>query len=454
MTENGNGRGNWASTAGFVLAAAGSAVGLGNLWRFPYITGENGGGLFVVIYLACIALVGLPILLAEVVIGRAAQRSPVGAFKRLAAPRSPWTGLGWLGIVAASGILSVYAVVAGWALHYTFLAVSGGLSKLGPEEVESLFGAVYSNAGLNLFWTLVFMALTVGVVSAGVHRGIERWSRMLMPMLLGMLLLLFIKALTLDGFGPAVDFVFGFHTDRLTPAGVLEALGHSFFTLGVGVGIMVTYGSYLRRDANIVTDALAVTFLDTLVALLACLVLFPITFTYGMEPSEGPGLVFTNLPMAFVQMPAGNLLAGVFFGLLFLAALTSAISMLELPTAYLVDERGWSRRRATLIAGGVISLMAIPAALSGATSLFGQNLEALFGSNWFDLVLDTVSNWMMPVGGLGFALFAGWRLTEVTRRAQFPPGMIWVFYRGWLVVLRFVVPVAVAAVFLQAVGVL
>ena len=447
-------RGTWGSGIGFVLAASGSAIGLGNLWRFPYVTGENGGGLFVVIYLAAIALVGLPILIIELVLGRASRHSAVGAFGVLLGRRTGWQALGWLGMVAASMALSCYAVVAGWALHYLVLSARGALAGITAEEVQRIFAALYTDGGLNLIWALGFMAVTAGVVLGGVRKGIERWARVLMPALFVILLVLLARAMTLEGFRPGFDFVFALRADQLTPAGVLEALGHAFFTLGVGVGSMLTYGSYLDRKANLVKDALSIAALDTLVALVACVVIFPIAFTYGLPTAHGPGLVFINLPIAFGQMPGGALLAPLFFALLAFAALTSAIAMLEVPVAYLIDERGWQRRRAVLTVGGLLAVAAIPAALSGGEGLFGQGLVRIAGKNWFDLMFDSVSNWMMPAGGLGFAIFGGWVLGDATRRAQFPSTFANVLYRGWLLVLRFGVPLAVLTVFLHAVGLL
>lgn len=447
-------RGTWASGFGFVLAAAGSAIGLGNLWRFPYVTGENGGGLFVVIYLAAIGIVGLPILIIEIVIGRASRHSAVGAFGILVGGRTGWRAIGWLGVAAASMALSCYAVVAGWAFHYLMLSLRGALAGVTGDGVQRMFGALYINGGLNLSWALIFMLVTVGVVLGGVRKGIERWSRILMPALFLILLVLLGRAVTLDGFRSGLDFVFALRAEELTPAGVLEALGHAFFTLGIGVGAMLTYGSYLEREANLVKDALSVAALDTLVALVACVVIFPIAFTYGLPTAHGPGLVFINLPVAFGQMPGGAVLAPLFFALLGFAALTSSVAMLEVPVAYLIDERGWRRRRAVLAAGGLLAVASVPAALSGGGGLFGDGLVRLVGKNWFDLVFDTVSNWMMPAGGLGFAIFGGWILADATRRAQFPSGFAEVLYRGWLVVLRFGVPLAVIVVFLHAVGVL
>ncbi len=425
MSELKHSRGLWASRTGFVLAAAGSAVGLGNVWRFPYITGENGGGLFVLIYLLCILLIGLPVMVSEILIGRSAQRSTVSAFKKLAGPRTPWQALGGLGVVVAFLILSFYSIVAGWALHYTVLSIRGLLGGRTPEEIQDIFGAVYTSVPLNLVWTLVFLALTVAVVLGGVRNGLERWSRILMPSLLVLLVALVARATTMDGFAQAFAFVFSLQADSLTSGGVIEAMGHSFFTLSLGMGGLLTYGSYLKKDADVPLMSVGIAGLDTVIALLACLAIFPITFSYGIEPSEGPGLIFTSLPIAFAQMPAGSLLATLFFALLVFAALTSAISMLEVATAYFIDEKGWTRARATLVSGLGIAVLAIPSALSGSTDLFGPRFAAVFGSNWFDLVADLVSNWSLPIGGMGIALFVAWRMPESLRREEFMSGSRW-----------------------------
>ena len=446
-------RGHWGSKLGFVLAAAGSAVGLGNLWKFPYITGVNGGGAFVLIYLGCIVLVGLPVMVAEVLIGRATQKSPVSAFKDLKA--GPWVAFGWLGVAGSFVILSYYSVVAGWALHYTYLSVSGQIVGLGPDGVEPAFGALFTSNSLNLFWHTLFMAITIGVVWGGVSRGIERWARILMPALMGLMLMLLVHSFTMEGFHRALDFVFGFHTENLTAAGVLEALGHAFFTLSLGVGTMLTYGSYLKRDDDIVAASVTISVLDTVIALLACLILFPILFTLGMEASQGPGLVFVSVPIALSQMPGGAFLSTAFFALLVFAALTSAISLLEVTASYLIDERGWGRHRATVLGGVVIGFIGIPSALSGGTALFGESFAGIFGRNWFDTFDYLASNWVLPLGGLGVALFTAWRLDDAIRHRQFLEGSrLAGFYKSWLFLLKFVVPVGIFLVFLHAIGVL
>ena len=283
-------RAHWGSRLGFVLAAAGSAVGLGNIWKFPYITGENGGGIFVLIYLVCIALVGLPIMMAEIFIGRTAQRAPVGAFRHLSRPGSPWILAGGLGVATAFVILSFYSVVAGWAMHYVYLSITGTFNGMAADDVGARFGAVFADSRLNVFWHLIFMILTIAIVIGGIRRGVERWAKILMPALALMMLALLAQAMTMDGFGRAASFVFAPNPENFEwGPSVLEALGHAFFTLSLGMGAMITYGSYLRQDDDLVTTSVTVGVLDTVIALVACLVLFPIIFTYDMDAGEGSG---------------------------------------------------------------------------------------------------------------------------------------------------------------------
>ena len=456
-------REHWSSRLAFILAAAGSAVGLGNIWKFPYVTGTNGGGWFVLIYLLAVLAVALPIMVAEILLGRTAQRSPVAAFRALDGDHSPWQSVGWLGVAAAFVILSYYSVVAGWTLHYSWLALSQGLEGLDAQAVQALFGEVYADPGINLFWHGLFMLLTIGIVAAGVHRGVERWTRILMPLLFFMILALVVRAAGTEGFGSAIRFVFGAHGDKLTPAGVLEAVGHSFFTLSLGMGAMLTYGSYMRAKDDVVSTSLAVGGLDTVISLMACMMIFPIIFDAGLEPSAGPGLVFISLPIAFGQLPGGALWALVFFVLLAVAALTSAISLLEVAVSHTVDVHGWRRRRATVVIGGLIFVLGIPSALSGGSRLFGGDVAAatavLFGEgkgkNWVDLFNYLASNWMLPIGGFGIALFVAWRMGGAAREQAFKAGShLARLYWGWVWLLRYVVPAGVVAVFLHAVGVI
>ncbi|MBK9260661.1 MAG: sodium-dependent transporter [Polyangiaceae bacterium] len=450
-------RGQWGSRLGFILAAAGSAIGLGNIWKFPYITGENGGGAFVIIYLCCIALVGLPILLGEILIGRMAQTSPVGAFQKLARPKSPWMGVGFLGVIASVVVLSYYSVVAGWAIHYTVGSVTGSVLNADIAQSKAAFGALYENGMLNVIYHSAFMFATALIVIGGIQKGVERASRVLMPTLFIFLIILAIYASRLSGFPKAFNFVFGFHTHDLKPAGVLEALGHSFFSLSVGMGAMLTYGSYLSKHDDIVAASIATTVLDTLVALLACVILFPITFTAGIAPSSGPGLVFINMPVALAGLPGGALLATVFFVLLVFAAITSSISMLEVICAYFIDEKGWSRKKAVITTSIFIFLLGIPSALSGGKGFFGAGVTQIVGKNWFDAFDYLASNWMLPLGGLGIALFAGYRIDAAARAADFADGSrlgkLLFVYMGWLQLIRFVAPIAILFIILHAIGV-
>jgi neurotransmitter:Na+ symporter, NSS family len=447
-------RPEWGTRIGFVLAATGSAVGLGNIWKFPYIAGENGGGWFVLIYLACVALVGLPIMVAEIMLGRASRQSPVGAYEFFR--RGPaWTLVGWLGVAAGFVILSYYSIVAGWSLSYVWGSLGGAFSSLEPAAVGEAFDALYASAPLNLVWHTIFMTLTVAVVLGGVRRGIEATCNVLMPGLLAIIVLLVGYSVTLpgQGFARAVEFIFVPHAEKLGRRSVLEALGHAFFTLSLGMGAMLTYGSYLKNRRDVLRNSLLVSGFDTLIALLACMMIYPVMFAFGQAPQAGPGLVFKSLPVLFAQLPGGRLLSLLFFLLLALAALSSAISLLEVVVATLIDRLGWLRRRATLLAGAAIFLFGVPSALAGSGLLDGWT--RLFGANFFDTMDYLASNWMLPLGGLLIALFAGWALTEDQRREAFGAdehAPIW--YAGFRLLLRWVAPVLVLVVLLHKVGVL
>lgn len=461
MTTNGGGsRGQWGTRLGFILAAAGSAVGLGNIWKFPYITGENGGGLFVLIYLACIALVGLPIMIAEILMGRASKSTPVGAFAKLAGDKSNWKLVGWMGVASGFVILSYYSVVAGWACNYLLMSICDFFHDKSPAEIEGLFGVLYTAADVNIFWHIVFMAMTFGIVVGGVAGGIEKWARLLMPVMMALLVILALRAITTPGVFEALDFLFMPHASKLKPSSVLEALGHAFFTLSVGMGAMLTYGSYLSRKSNIVTSSVWITGLDTMIAMVACVAIFPILFTFDMEPGAGPGLVFQTMPILFSQMKAGLLLAILFFALLIFAALTSAISLLEVVSATFIDMLGWTRRKAACVSAGAVFVLGVPSALAGSGKLFGE-WSTLFGKNFFDTMDYLASNWMLPMGGLLIALFVGWFMNADLRRDELLAGTpegsrgFWMgIYNAWIIALKFVVPALVFLVLLNKIGVL
>ncbi len=435
--DSGQPRGQWKSGTGFILAAAGSAVGLGNIWKFPYITGENGGGAFVGVYLLCILLVGVPVMIAEIMLGRATRSSPVRAFQ-VQAPRTPWVGVGFMGVLAAFLLLSYYSTVAGWALHYTYLSLTNSIHGVGVEQVPGIFAALTDSPLWGVAWQIVFIAITVLLAVAGVSKGIERCGMVMMPGLFVLLVVLLAKAITLSGWDDGLDFVFGMRFGNLTAAGVLEALGHSFFTLSLGMGAMITYGSYLRRKDDLVTASLATAATDTVVALVASMVIFPIVFTFGLEPGAGPGLLFVTLPTALAQMTGGAVLSVVFFVMLVFGALTSGIAMLEVIAAYLIDDHGMDRRKACLIGGAGVTLCGIPATISTV---------------WFGRVDYLVSNWLLPLGGLGIALYVAWKMDRALRRNDFESGSkLAKGYGIWLWGLKYPVPVCIGLVFLNAVG--
>ena len=399
-----NQREHWGSKLGFILAATGSAIGLGNIWKFPYIAGENGGAAFIFIYLICIAIIGLPVLIAEILVGRTTQRNPVGAFKALSGSRL-WTAIGGMGVLAGFVILSFYSVVAGWSLGYIFEALKGTFAEFSSADLAGEhFNLLVSNVQWVIGFHLIFFLLTMGVVYAGVQNGIERGSKIMMPMLFCILIALVIRGLTLPGAGAGINFLWNPDWSKVTPTAVLVALGHAFFTLSLGMGAMMTYGSYMSKKDSIPGASLQIVFFDTLIALLAGIAIFTAVFATGQDPAAGPGLIFQTLPAVFAKMPGGYIFGILFFLLLTIAALTSAISLLEVVVAYFVDERDWSRHWAVLVFGLVLILVGIPSALS-------FNLLAdwkLFGKTYFDLADFLASNILLPVGGLAIAVFVAW----------------------------------------------
>ena len=448
-------RGQWSSKLGFILAAAGSAVGLGNLWKFPYITYENQGGAFVLVYIAAVALVGLPIMIAEIILGRRTERSPVGAFRILAAGRPGgrwWGGLGYLGVSGGFVILSYYSVVAGWTLRYTYMALSGQLRALAaqPGALDTFFGSYVADGGAQILGNGIFMILTVAAVYFGVRSGIERVAKMLMPVLFLILITLAVYATTTAGFGEAMTFLFRPNFGDLTSESVLEALGHAFFTLSLGMGAILTYGSYMNKKSSIPISALQIAALDTIIAILACVVMFSIIFTFDMDVSASAGILFTTLPTVFFQLSGGGLIAAAFYILVAFAALTSTISLLEVVSSFAIDDLGWGRKQASMTMGVTIFVFGILNALSLGANDWLTNLHFLGESHagLFNTLDYFASNWMLPVGGLFIALFTGWVLSSRDTWDELSQGHegaeIW--FAGWRFLIRFVAPVAVGAI--------
>lgn len=434
-----SGRGNWTGNLGFILAAAGSAIGLGNIWKFPYITGDYGGGAFVLVYLICVVIVGLPLMIAELMIGRHSQKNPVGAFRKLHYPKTPWQLTGWLGVASGFLILSFYSVVAGWALAYIFKSIVGFSGT--PQHIQSEFVTLVTHPSASIWWHTVFMALTIAIVIGGVQKGIERWSKILMPALFIILLILMLYGLFFTHGGlQALAFLFKPDFHKLTAEAMLSALGHAFFTLSLGMGAMLTYGSYMKKNESIVRDAITVSVLDTVIALMAGVAIFSLVFHYGMQPGQSVGLIFKTLPVLFAQ--TGPLISVPFFILLTFAALTSAISLLEVVVSYFIDEKNWSRVKATLLLGGAIYLTGILSAVSMWTISFRGKQQGFL--DIFDFI---TTNYMLPVGGLLTCLFTAWVMKEADKMEEF--GSRGFLYKGLIFFLRYITPIAVLMVLLN-----
>jgi len=454
-------RAQWSGRLGFVLAAAGSAIGLGNLWKFPYITFENHGGAFVLVYLAAIAIVGVPIMVAEILLGRRSQRNAVGAFRVLAQGKPggrAWMGVGFLGVLTGFVILSYYSVIAGWTLRYIMMAVTGELGALAhhPEALQSFFGAFLANPFQQILCHILFMGATVGVVYFGVGRGIERAARLLMPLLLAILIVLVVYSVFTPGFKQAVAFLFRPNFSELTAGGVLEALGHSFFTLSLGMGAMLTYGSYMRKRDSIPRAALTICALDTLIALMACIIMFSVIFSFDFEVTKSSTILFTTIPVLFFQLPGGAIVSALFYLLVAFAALSSTISLLEVVSSYAIDELGWQRQRATLTMGAAILVFGVLSAISlgGNATLSNVNLIGRPSTAGVFGTLDYLaSNWFLPVGGLFIALFAGWVVSREDSWAELEAGhgpLGWVFL-AWRFLIRFAAPAAVGAIIVSVI---
>lgn len=437
-------RGNFGSRFGFVLAAAGSAIGLGNIWRFPYVAAENGGGAFVLLYLVFILGIGVPVIIAELSVGRASQKNPVGAFRALA-PGSWWPAIGGIGVLTGFGILSFYSVVAGWTLGYIVKTLKGDfLGGITGEESGAAFDAMSQTAWVTILLTAIFMLLTILVVRGGVSKGIERAAKILMPVLFVLLVFLAVRAVTLPGAGEGLRHLFSFEYEKITIQVVVKALGQAFFSLSLGMGAMITYGSYLQRKENLTVAGATVAGFDTLIALLAGVIIFPALAAAGVDPESGPPLVFVVLPTIFDSLPMGNLFGLAFYVLLAIAALTSTVSLLEVVVSYFIDERGWRREVATWTFGGLCLLLAIPSALSqGAVPWLSE-----FMGMGFQTLLETIfADYSLSVGGVLICVFVGWRwgidpaLEEIRRS-----GDRFALAPLWRILIMVVCPLAIAIV--------
>jgi neurotransmitter:Na+ symporter, NSS family len=477
--------GMWSSHLAFVLAVTGSAVGLGNIWKFPYMAGANGGGVFVVIYLLCVAVIGLPIMMSEVLLGRRGRRNPIITMRDLGQEESGqrfWSIIGYSGVLAGILILSYYSVIAGWAMAYLPRIALGVFQNASAESVAAEFGGLIGDPERLLAWHSIFMVMTVLVVARGVEQGLERAVRFLMPALFILLLVMVGYAATTDGFGAGLAFLFSpdfsvltyscsadgavaeaarlsVSADALTCDGVshlnrwvfLSAMGQAFFSLSLGMGAVMTYGAYLPQSTSILSTSVTVVAADTAVAILAGVAIFPIVFANGLDPAQGPGLIFQTLPLAFGQMGTGGVVFGtLFFLLLVFAGWTSSIGLIEPAVAWLVETRGMTRAGAAWSVGGAIWAI-------GFGTIASFNLAAGFtlfgGRTIFDMLDYITSNVMLPLGGLLISVFAGWVMCRNSSTEELAMGTGF-RYSAWRMLARFVAPAAVALIFLSAVGLL
>ena len=449
MSDKKSVHGLWSSRWVFVLAATGSAVGLGNIWRFPYITGENGGGAFVLVYLACVVLVGLPIMIAEIIVGRRGRQSPINSMRSLAAEEGlsrRWALVGAMGIVAGFLILSFYSVVAGWSISYIFSIGAGRFAGATIESAELAFEDLISSPFHLLFWHTVFLTLTAFIVGRGVQKGLEKAIKILMPILFFILLLMVFYAAFSGDFRGALQYLFKADFSKLTGDVILIAFGQAFFSLSLGMGSIMIYGAYLAKDVSIPKMALVVGGADTLVALLAGLAIFPIVFGFGLAPGQGPGLVFVSLAISFGHMPWGSFFGALFFILLSIAAWTSAISLLEPVTAWLVEKFKWSRPKASAIAGGLAWFLGVGSVLS-----FNEWEDFVVGGrNYFEWMEFSSTTILLPLGGMFVAIFASMKLANRSVQSEF--GLEHpMSYRIWKWSSTYFAPVAVALVLLEGI---
>ncbi|WP_043531208.1 sodium-dependent transporter [Litchfieldella xinjiangensis] len=434
----------WSSKMTFILAAAGSAVGLGNIWRFSYMVGDSGGAAFVLVYLACVALVGLPILVSEWLIGRRGQKNPINTMAELATQHGKskaWAAIGISGVLAAFLILSFYSVIGGWSLSYTLGSVTGAFSGQDADGISALFTGMLSSPGTLLLWHSIFMLLVIVIVARGVTKGLEAAVRTMMPALLILMLVLVGYGMTTGHFGEAMSFMFNPDWSALSGGVVLAAMGQAFFTLSLGMGIMMAYGSYLGQEVDLIGTARTVIILDTVVALLAGMAIFPIVFANGLSPGEGPGLIFVTLPLAFGSMTGGTILGLMFFLLLTFAALTSAISLLEPVVEFLEERTSLTRVPATLISAILVWLLGIAALLSFNV----WDGPVAFGFNTFDLLDNFTSKILLPLTGLGAIVFVAWCLDRASVQRELGLGSTGGTL--WHITSRYIAPIGVICVF-------
>lgn len=442
----------FATRMGAIAATVGSAVGLGNIWRFPYQAGENGGGAYILVYLICVLLLGIPIMMSEFVIGRSTHKSMKGAVEELT-PGSPFKLFAYIGVLGGLLICGYYCVVCGWVIEYLWSSASGNLLGHTPEEYSSIFSTFVSSPWRCVMWTLLFLILNFLVLNRGVEKGIERIASFMMPLLFLLLIVFCVNSLLLPDSDEGMEFLFDVDFDDLGWKGVVDAMGQAFMSLSLGVTCLITYSSYFKDDSNLMKDAVTISGLDTLVAILAGIVIFPAVFSFDLEPNAGPKLIFEILPTIFQQMPGGTIWATLFFLLLFFASITSTISLSEIPITFLIDEYKISRGKAIAISAVLMTIIAVLSALSFST----LSDVKLLGRNLFDFLDFVGPNFFMLLGGLVTAIYVGWVLKKDVIHEQLTNGGKHRsrFVQPYIIFsLRYIAPVAIVIIFLYYVGII
>lgn len=449
LKDNNIQRSQWGSKIGFILAAGGSAVGLGNIWKFPYLAGENGGGAFLLVYLVTVAIIGFTLMLAEFTIGRYSQSDAVGAFKKI---DKRFGFIGFIGVIASFFIMGFYMIVGGWSLAYIFKAITGAINSTDSIVLSGAFNELVINDIQPIIWGGIYIILNIGIVWSGINKGIEKASKILMPALFVIMIILTFKSLSLEGAMEGVRFFIKPNFSEITPKVILNAAGQAFFSLSLGMACMVTYGSYLSKSENLVKNAIIVPLLDTFVAIMAGFVILPAVFAFGFEAGGGPSLAFVTIPAVFSTMGAniGTIFSTLFFVLLTIAALTSSISMLEIPVAYLIEQRKWTRKKAVLLTSIIVFVMCIFSSLSNGKLSY----LTIGGKNLFDFYGYVASNILLPFGGMLISIFVGWILGKKNAINEATNGGTIKFRlaKVWIFLLKYIIPVLILLIFLSGLG--
>lgn len=446
-------REHWGSRLGFLLAAIGSAIGLGVLWKFPYIVGQNGGGYFLLAFLICTVIIGIPVFTAELMLGRQSQRAAVLSFEEIRPDKPFWKLGGWLGVISSFLIMSFYSVISGYGMSYVLMCLNGFYIGKTAEEIAGVYTTLSQSGSISLLWHCIFTAVTMSIVFSGVRKGIEFWSKIMTKGLFIILFGLFCYGTTLQGFHEAVHFIFYPNAENFRFSSVLEALGLSFFILSLGQGIMISYGSYMKKEENIPLMSMIVGGSVLLVALLSALTVFPVVFSFGFTPKAGPGLIFQTLPYLFGKLPGHVLISTIFFVLFVFTALTSAVAFIEVVATNMMELAQIPRKKAVLIVASCTFLFGIPSALAASGTFFPE-WTAIYGMNFLDTVDYLISIWLIPIGGLLTSIFVGWIMDKDLAHAQFLQGNTMKFlWKPWRFFIRYVVPLLILTIILQKSGI-